>query len=291
MTEIYPVAQSIIESNVASEREVCEFLEFARSPFQRWKQFDLSPLEEDDKRILPMVVKIFHAHRRRYGSRRIADDLRDQGYRLGRRRVAKLMEIAGVSAIQPKSFKPRTTESRHTLGYNDNLLLDLKEPKLPNRLWVGDITYIPIQSLKFGYLAVLMDRFSRSIVGWKLGKDMTDQIVITSLRQAIQARKPAPKLIHHSDRGGQYASNQYRAMLQRAAIKQSMSRAGDCYDNAFMESCFGTIKTELEMTEYKNYHEALKEIRSYITYYNFERKHSAIGYQTPIQFEQKFNLN
>jgi putative transposase len=291
VTEIYPVAQSIIESNVASEREVCEFLEFARSPFQRWKQFDLSPLEEDDKRILPMVVKIFHAHRRRYGSRRIADDLRDQGYRLGRRRVAKLMEIAGVSAIQPKSFKPRTTESRHTLGYNDNLLLDLKEPKLPNRLWVGDITYIPIQSLKFGYLAVLMDRFSRSIVGWKLGKDMTDQIVITSLRQAIQARKPAPKLIHHSDRGGQYASNQYRAMLQRAAMKQSMSRAGDCYDNAFMESCFGTIKTELEMTEYKNYHDALKEIRSYITYYNFERKHSALGYQTPIQFEQNFNLN
>lgn len=289
MTEIYPVAQHIVESKIASEREVCEFLGIARSPFQRWKQFDLSPQEEDDKRMLPMVVKIFHAHRRRYGARRIADDLDDRGFALGRRRVAKLMKIAGVSAIQPKSFKPRTTESRHSLGYNENLIMNLKELKRPDHLWVGDISYVPIHSLHFGYLAVLMDRFSRKIVGWKLGKDMTDQIVIASLRQAIQQRNPSPGLIHHSDRGGQYASTQYRGMIKRAAMKQSMSRAADCYDNAFMESCFGTIKTELEMTEYKNYHDALKEIRNYINYYNFERKHSSIGYQTPSQFEQNFN--
>ncbi len=110
-------------------------------------------------------------------------------------------------------------------------------------------------------------------------------------RQAIRERNPGPGLIHHSDRGGQYASTQYRAMIRRAAMKQSMSRAADCYDNAFMESCFGTIKTELEMTEYKNYLEASTEIRSYLTYYNFERKHSSIGYQTPFLFEQNFNLN
>jgi putative transposase len=291
VTEIYPVAQSIIEEEIASEREVCEFLEFARSPFQRWKQFDLSPLEEEDKRILPLIVKSFHAHRRRYGSRRIVDDLRDQGVSLGRRRVAKLMEIAGVSAIQPKSFKPRTTESKHTLGYNENLIMDLQELRKPNHLWVGDITYVPIQAIKFGYLAVLMDRFSRKIVGWKMATDMTEQIVIASLRTAIKARAPAPGLIHHSDRGGQYAGKQYRKMIKRAAMKQSMSRAGDCYDNAFMESCFGTIKTELEMTEYKNYNDALKDIQSYINYYNFERKHSAIGYQTPCQFEQNVSLN
>ena len=201
------------------------------------------------------------------------------------------MEIAGISAIQPKSFKPRTTDSRHNLGYNENLILDLKELKSPDRLWVGDITYVPIETLRFGYLAVLMDRFSRKVVGWKLGKDMTDQLVIASLQQAIRERNPGPGLIHHSDRGGQYASTRYRAMIQRAVMKQSMSRAADCYDNAFMESCFGTIKTELEMTEYKNYTEASRKIRSYLTYYNFERKHSSIGYQTPFQFEHFFSLN
>jgi len=291
VTEIYPVAQGIIEEEIASEREICEFLDFARSPFQRWKRFDLSPLEEEDKRLLPLIVKSFHTHRRRYGSRRIMDDLRDQGFSLGRRRVAKLMEVAGISAIQPKSFKPRTTESKHNLGYNENLIMNLEELKQLNRLWVGDITYIPIQAIQFGYLAVLMDRFSRSIVGWKLGTDMSEQIVIASLRAAITTRKPTAGLIHHSDRGGQYAGKKYRRMIKRADMRQSMSRAGDCYDNAFMESCFGTIKTELEMTEYKNYGEALKDIRSYISYYNFERKHSSIGYQTPFQFEQNFSLN
>jgi putative transposase len=288
---MYPAAQSIVEDEIASEREVCEFLEIARSPFQRWREFDLSSLEEDDKMMLPIIVSIFHAHRRRYGTRRIADELRDRGYYLGRRRIARLMEIAGVSAIQPKSFKPRTTDSRHKLGFNENLILDLKELRLPDQLWVGDITYVPIETIRFGYLAVLMDRFSRKVVGWKLGKDMTEQLVISALRQAIRERNPGPGLIHHSDRGGQYASTRYRAMIQRAAMKQSMSRAADCYDNAFIESCFGTIKTELEMTEYKNYDEASKEIRSYLTYYNLERKHSSIGYQTPFQFEQFFNLN
>ena len=161
----------------------------------------------------------------------------------------------------------------------------------PNRLWVGDITYIPIRGLKFGYLAVIMDRCSRKIVGWKLGTDMTEAIVIASLKSAIKANKPEPGLIHHSDRGGQYAGKMYRKILKRAGMKQSMSRAGDCYDNAFMESCFGTIKTELEMTEYRNYTAALKEIRDYIEYYNFDRKHSAINYQTPDQFERKFKLN
>lgn len=291
MTEIYPVAQGIVESGIASEREVCEFLEFARSPFQRWKQFELSPLEQEDKAFLPLIVKTFHAHRRRYGTRRIMEELREQGLRLGRRRIGKIMKIAGISAIQPKSFQPRTTESKHTLGYNENLIMNLKDLTCPNRLWVGDITYISIQEIGFGYLAALMDRFSRKLVGWKLGTDMTEQIVIDSLRMAIRTRKPKPGMIHHSDRGGQYAGKAYRRIISRARIKQSMSRAGDCYDNAFMESCFGTIKTELEMTEYRNYNEALRDIRDYISYYNFDRKHSALDYQTPSQFEQNYHLN
>ena len=154
-----------------------------------------------------------------------------------------------------------------------------------NQLWVGDITYIPIRELQFGYLAVLMDRCSRRIIGWKLGKDMTESIVLSSLRSAIKSRRPSPGLIHHTDRGGQYAGKEYRRTIKLAALKQSMSRAGDCYDNAFMESCFGTIKMELEMTEYENSSTALKEIRAFIAYYNTQRKHSSIGYLTPSQFE------
>lgn len=290
MSELYPAAQSIVDDGVASEREVCQFLDIARTPFQRWKEFELSPMEEDDMKLQPLVVSIFRQHKRRYGTRRIVDQLRDGGHSLGRRRVAKLMEKAGLKAIQPKSFKPKTTDSRHRLGYNENLILDLKEVNGTNRLWVADISYVPVVSLPYAYLAVLMDRFSRMIVGWQLRTDMTDQLVIEAFQQAIKTRRPTPGLIHHSDRGGQYASKRYRSMIRRAQIKQSMSRANECYDNAFMESCFGTIKNELEMTEYKSYRLARAEIDDYIRYYNTQRKHSAINYQTPTQFEKSVNL-
>jgi putative transposase len=290
VSEIYPAAQRIVDDGVASEREVCQFLDIARTPFQRWKEFELSPMEEDDMKLQPLVVSIFRQHKRRYGTRRIVDQLRDGGHSLGRRRVAKLMEKAGLKAIQPKSFKPKTTDSRHRLGYNENLILDLKEVNGPNRLWVADISYVPVVSLPYAYLAVLMDRFSRMIVGWQLRTDMTDQLVIEAFQQAIKTRRPTPGLIHHSDRGGQYASKRYRSIIRRAQIKQSMSRANECYDNAFMESCFGTIKNELEMTEYKNYRLARAEIDDYIRYYNTQRKHSAINYQTPSQFEKSVNL-
>ncbi len=235
--------------------------------------------------LLPVVTAIFRAHRRRYGTRRIVEELRDRGYDCGRRRVAKLLKIAGLSAIQPKSFRPRTTESRHTLGYSPNLILDFAEPRKANQLWVGDITYIPVVCHGFCYLATMMDRYSRRIIGWSLGEDMTESLVTKSLRQCIAERQPKPGLIHHTDRGGQYAAKGYRAILARASMTQSMSRAGDCYDNAFMESCFGTIKTELEMTEYETYRDAQKEIDSYICYYNFDRRHSSLGYLTPSQFE------
>lgn len=248
-------------------------------------------MEEDDLILQPLIVSIFRQHRRRYGTRRIVRQLCDEGHAVGRRRVAKLMGKAGLSAIQPKSFKPKTTDSRHRLGYNENLILHLEELNGPNQLWVADISYVPVVSLPFAYLAVLMDRFSRMIVGWQLRTDMTDQLVIDAFQKAIKTRRPAPGLIHHSDRGGQYASKRYRAMIRRAEIKQSMSRANECYDNAFMESCFGTIKNELEMTEYKNYNLAQAEIDEYVRYYNTQRKHSAINYQTPSQLEKSVNLN
>ncbi len=195
------------------------------------------------------------------------------------------MAQMGLVAIQPRSFKPRTTDSRHTLGYSPNLLIDAPPPDGINQLWVGDITYVPLVRGDFLYLAMLMDRFSRRIVGWDLQDHMRETLVITALRAAIRARRPKPGLIHHTDRGGQYASVDYRKILARAQMPQSMSRAADCYDNAFMESCFGTVKTELEMEPYENEHIARKEVPDYIRYYNTRRRHSALGYLTPEAFE------
>lgn len=228
---------------------------------------------------------IFRQHRRRYGTRRIVATLADQGESIGRRRVAKVMKSQGLKAIQPKSFKPRGTESRHRLGYSPNLLLEDIDVKSINKLWVGDITYIPMEEIRFGYLAVLMDRFSRFIVGWQLCADMTESLVLGAIRMAIANRNPDVGTLHHTDRGGQYAGKNYRGVLRRAGIKQSMSRADNCYDNAFMESCFGTLKNELEIDEYKNMRTAMNELSEYINYYNVERKHSSLSYLTPSQFE------
>ncbi len=152
-------------------------------------------------------------------------------------------------------------------------------------MWVGDITYIPLRGGRFGYLSLLMDLCSRRIVGWEYSESMTDALVLASLSSAIRLRQPAAGLIHHIDRGGQYASRRYRNVLRRAEMLQSMSGADNCYDNAFMESCFGTIKTELELTEYADSTEAVRELSSYIHYYNVKRRHSSLGYLTPTEFE------
>lgn len=195
------------------------------------------------------------------------------------------MKTQGLKAIQPKSFTPKTTASSHRLGYSPNLLLDDFTLTTINQLWVADITYIPLRDKKFGYLSMMMDRCSRRLIGWHLDLTMTDDLVLHSLHQALGTRRPGRSVIHHSDRGGQYASKRFRQTLRLASMRQSMSRAGDCYDNAFMESCFGTIKTELEMTEYENIHRATGDLETYFRYYNRDRKHSGIGYQTPDQFE------
>jgi len=264
---------------------LCETLHVCRSAFYAWQKSADNLHEQQDQRLQPMVQDIFIQHRRRYGARRIAKELQDQGESCSRAKPRKIMDQMGLVAIQPRSFKPRTTNSQHTLGYSPNLLIDGIDVARFNQVWVGDITYIPLPGT-FAYLAMLMDLFSRKIVGWSLELTMEESLVIAALKQAIKARQPLPDLIHHTDRGGQYASNRYRQMLRRAQMQQSMSRAGDCYDNAFMESCFGTIKTELEMTCYESFEQAQQEIREYINYYNTIRRHSAIEYQSPTSFER-----
>jgi len=185
---------------------------------------------------------------------------------------------------------PKTTNSRHLLGYSPNLLLDADSPTQLNKIWVGDITYMPLQDGTFCYLAILMDLFSERIVGWHLADDTTESLVLRTLRSAVKERQPTPGLIHHTDRGRQYVGNEYRSVRRRAEALQRMNRAADCYDNAFMESCFGTIKTELELTDYESSRQARKEIAGYILYYNSDRRHSGIEYCSPAQFEQIINL-
>ena len=268
-----------------STAAVCTTLDVSRSAYYAWRSGEPSSRASHDAELAPLIRAVFWKHRRRYGARRIASELADRGQRLSPRRVAKLLKSQGLRAIQPKSFVPQTTDSRHRLGYSPNLLLETPEPTEIDELWVGDITYVPLRGGSFCYLALLMDRFSRALVGWRLGETMTDELTLGALRLAIGQRQPPTGLIHHTDRGGQYASARYRDVLRRAQILQSMSRAANCYDNAFMESCFGTVKTELEMTEYHHYGAARREITEYLHYYLHQRKHSALGYLTPAQFE------
>jgi putative transposase len=268
-----------------STAAVCTTLDISRSAYYAWRSGEPSSRKSRDEELTPLVRAIFWKHRRRYGARRIASELADLGQHLSPRRVAKLLKDQALRAIQPKSFVPKTTDSRHRLGYSPNLLLETPEPTRIDELWVGDITYVPLRGGSFCYLALLMDRFSRALVGWRLGQTMTDELSLGALRLAIGQRQPPAGLIHHTDRGGQYASVRYRDVLRRSEMRQSMSRAANCYDNAFMESCFGTVKTELEMTEYQNYQAARREITEYLHYYVHQRKHSALGYLTPTQFE------
>jgi putative transposase len=151
-------------------------------------------------------------------------------------------------------------------------------------VWLGDITFVPLAGGRFAYLALLLDLYARRIVGWELDEHMAEPLVLAALRGAIAARQPEPGLIHHTDRGGQYAGGEYLQVLGRARMRQSMSRPDNCYDNAFMESCFGTIKTELEMEVYANLRAAYEEIH-YLGYYDTKRRHSSLGYLTPCEFE------
>lgn len=285
MSDVVAAADQICLQGGFQTSDVRECLAIPRSTFYEHRQLGLNTNEIAERELTPLVMDVFWKHRKRYGTRRIVEELADRGIASGRRRVASIMKSQGLRAIQPKSFKPKTTDSRHRLGYSPNLLLEEFSLDGINQLWVGDITYIPLSERKFAYLAMLMDRFSRRLIGWHIDLTMTEDLVIHGMKNAITTRQPGEQLIHHSDRGGQYAGRQFRAILRRASIRQSMSRAGDCYDNAFMESCFGTIKTELEMTEYKNMQDAVLVLADYFTYYNCDRRHSGIGYQTPIQFE------
>ena len=286
MRDRYTAVDQIVISEEFSAVQVCQVLGVSRSGYAAWCGEHATRREQDDAQLAPIIEEVFWQHRRRYGARRIAVELNRRDLACGVARVARLMKTRGLRAIQPKSFQPKTTNSAHRLGYNENLLAAAEFPESINQVWVADLTYIPLRTRRFGYLSLLLDLCSRRIVGWEYGTTMEDEHSIAALKRAIKERQPQWSLVHHSDRGSQYASKQYRAVLRRARMRQSMSAAGNCYDNAFMESCFGTLKTELQLVDYADDAMAQRELTEYLHYYNQQRRHSGIGYDTPAEFER-----
>lgn len=264
---------------------VCQTLGVSRAGYYAQAHGGVCLRQQEDTRLALLIRQIFWEHKRRYGARRIAAELAARGESCGPGRVGRLLQQLGLQAIQPRSFRPRTTQSRHPLGYSPNLLLEAAPPTGINQVWLGDITFVPLAGARFAYLALLMDLYSRRIIGWELDEHMAETLVLAALRQAIAGRQPDPGLVHHSDRGGQYAGGEYRQVLARARMEQSMSRPDNCYDNAFMESCFGTLKTELEMQVYPDLRTAYAEIHEYLCYYDRKRRHSSLHYLTPWEFE------
>ena len=210
---------------------LCEVLGVHRSRYYAWQRGSHGCRAVEDAELKPLIREIFWEHERRYGARRIARELSARNKGCGVERVARLLREMGLQAIQPKSYRPRTTDSRHSLGYSPNLLLECPPPDEINQVWVGDISYVPLRAGNFLYLAILMDLYSRRIVAWELRDHMKESLVLAVLRGAIALRQPGADLIHHSDRGGQYAGKGYRRVLGRAGMRQSMSRADSCYDN------------------------------------------------------------
>jgi transposase InsO family protein len=235
------------------------------------------------------VISVFKEHKRRYGSRRIVRELWHRGLVIGHYKARKLLSRNGLQAIQPRSFVPRTTDSRHTYRISPNLLKERTAPASPNEVWVGDITYIPMTNGGFLYLSVWMDLYSRKIVGWDLQDHMRESLVIESLQKALNVRRLIQRLLLHSDRGGQYAGTDFRKKLAKHNILQSMSDADNPYDNAHMESFFSRFKAEmLEGGAFRTAEDARSEIFEYIEmYYNTKRLHSSIGYMSPADFENK----
>ena len=264
--------------------DLCHALGVSRSGYYAWRNRTAGA-----DGLTTQVAQVFWRHSRRYGARRIVAELQAQGCQIGRRRVRRILREQQLQAIQPKRFVPKTTDSRHGHRMSPNLLGGL-EISRPRQVFVSDITYLPLYSGQWAYLATWLDLYSRKIVGWQVAAQMTAELVIGALRQAIMRECPPQGLIVHSDRGGQYVDAEFRQLLAANGYAQSMSRAGETYDNAFAESLFSRYKAELlEGGAFRDVVEAQMETFDYIeAYYNDVRRHSALGYVSPAEFERAY---
>ena len=266
---------------------MCRVLQVSRSGYYAWRRRPVSGREMANQKLTQQIEEIHQQSRQTYGSPRIQAELADQGVKCGPNRVARLMQEAELQAKQSRQFKVTTTDSAHNYPVAPNLLARNFQANRANEKWLADITYIPTAE-GWLYLAAVMDLYSRRIVGWAMGESLERGLPLAALQMALDTRQPLPGLLHHSDRGSQYASDDYQAVLTKSQMQVSMSRTGNCYDNAPMESFFGTLKTELVYhCHYATRAEAKTAIFEYIElFYNRFRRHSALGYQSPVVFEQ-----
>jgi len=242
----------------------------------------------DDDRFAPMIRRIFEQHRGNYGAPRITEELRALGQRLNRKRVERLMREMGLRAKQKRKFRPHTTVVDPEAMISPNLLEQDFTAEAPNQRWVGDITYLETTE-GFEYLATVIDLHSRRVVGWACAPSLETTIVIQAMDMALRQRQPAPGLIFHSDRGCQYTSQVFRDRLRLAGIRQSMSKTGCCYDNAVAESFFHSLKVEwIHGHDLRDRESIRSEVFRYIEgYYNRSRRHSTLGYLSPVEFESR----
>lgn len=264
---------------------MCCVLGVTRSGFYAWRKRPKPARAKADAQLAVTVAAVHQRSRKVYGSPRVHEELKARGVRVGRKRVARLMRENGLEGRRKRRFK-RTTDSKHNGPIAPNLLArDFTETE-PNRAWVTDVTAIATAE-GWLYLAVMLDLFSRRVVGWATSSCNDTVLALEALQTALKARKPPPGLLHHSDRGSPYASADYRAKLRANGVRRSMSRKGDCWDNAVAESFFATLRAELvDHARYAARYEAKLSIGDYIdNFYNVERRHSHLGFLNPIEFE------
>lgn len=265
---------------------MCRLLKVSRSGFYASRGRPESPRAEEDRRLLVKIKESHTASRSTYGSPRVHRDLIEDGVEVGRHRVARLMRLEGLRSKRRRRYRV-TTQSNHQHPVADNVLARDFTADAENAKWAADITYVWTRG-GWLYLAVVMDLFSRRVVGWAMSTRITRQLAVDALNMALTHRPLPESLTHHSDRGSQYASADYQSLLDAHGIECSMSRRGNCWDNAVVESFFATLKTELvHHRDYQNQDEARADIFEYIeVFYNRQRRHSTLGYQTPVDFER-----
>jgi putative transposase len=264
---------------------LCRTMKVSRSGFYAWKNRPQAAHTLRDRSLGLEIAAIFAESHQRYGSPRVHAQLRAAGQRTARKRVARLMRVAGLRARERRRFRC-TTDSNHGMAIRENLLARRFTVNAPNTSWATDITYLWTPE-GWLYLAVMLDLFSRRVVGWSLSERLERHLALDALQMALQDRRPPQGLLHHSDRGSQYASHEYQALLAEHGIVSSMSRRANCWDNAVAESFFASLKMELVYrTQWHTKDEARCALFEYIeVFYNRRRRHSALGYLSPAEFE------
>jgi putative transposase len=268
-------------------RDLCQALKVPHSTYYAWRHRKPSPRQQQNQILREKLSQLFLAYRQAYGSPRLTVCLNRHGIACSRNRVARHMRALDLKARQKRSFKPKTTDSLHPFPIANNLLWAAKKPRSPNRVWVADITYI-FTAEGWLYLAAVMDLYSRKIVGWSTADHLKTSLAQQAMLQAVRSRHPKAGLLHHSDRGVQYASADYRQILCSLKALPSMSSKANCYDNAAIESFWSSLKTEsLHHKSFSSRSQATLAVFDYIeTFYNPKRLHSALGYLSPVDFER-----